>query len=121
MILAYSVQTSTYPSQWKIGHIVPIHKSGAKSNVENYRGVNVMPTFAKVFEKIVNRQIRMAISPLLSKMQHGFLNSRNIETNLFELLIHALEAFERKGQIDVFYADIKKAFDTVKQIGSISN
>ncbi|XP_055306841.1 uncharacterized protein LOC129571100, partial [Sitodiplosis mosellana] len=47
--------------------------------------------------------------------QHGFMSNRNIQTNLMAFTIKANEAFERKAQLDVFYADIKKAFDTVNQ------
>lgn len=114
-IFAKSISKSIYPDRWKTCHIVPIHKSGAKSNVSNYRGVSIMPNFAKVFEKIINYQLRLAVSSQLSKSQHGFLSSRNIETNLMELSIHAHEAFKNNGQIDVFYADIQKAFDSVNQ------
>lgn len=114
-IFAKSISKSIYPDRWKTCHIVPIHKSGAKSNVSNYRGVSIMPTVAKVFEKIINYQLRLAVSSQLSKSQHGFLSSRNIETNLMELSIHAHEAFKNNGQIDVFYADIQKAFDSVNQ------
>lgn len=51
----------------------------------------------------------------MSKNQHGFISNRNIETNLVELstLIH--DTFTRGAQLDVFYADIQKAFDTVSQ------
>lgn len=41
--------------------------------------------------------------------------NRNIETNLIELSSHAIDAIENDKQLDVFYADIQKAFDTVNQ------
>lgn len=114
-IFSKSIAEAIFPEQWKTCHIVPIHKAGSRSQVKNYRGVSIMPTLAKVFEKIVNYQLRLAVTPLLSKSQHGFLSTRNIETNLMELTIHANEAFERDGQLDIFYADIQKAFDSVNQ------
>lgn len=52
---------------------------------------------------------------MLSKSQHGFLPNRNIETNLTELSIHAVEVFESGKHLHIFYADIQKAFDTVDQ------
>lgn len=45
-------------------------------------------------------------------MPNDLLN-RNIETNLMELTVCANNAFEQNAQLDVFYADISKAFDTV--------
>lgn len=53
--------------------------------------------------------------PKLSKQQHGFLSNRCIETNLLEFVTFVHEAFEKGLQVDVFYADIKKAFDSVNQ------
>lgn len=114
-IFTKSIEEEIYPDQWKTCHVVPIHKTGPKSQAKNYRGVSIMPTLSKVFEKLVNQQLRLAVSPHLSKNQHGFLNSKNIEKNLTELSIHATEAFENGYQIDIFYADIQKAFDSVDQ------
>lgn len=103
----------TYPDLFKIGQITPIHKSGPKNNVENYRGVCVLPNVSKVFEKLLNHQLRLIILPHISKNQHGFLPNRNIETNLMELTTLAQRAFEQHAQLDVYYSDISKAFDCV--------
>lgn len=115
MIYSKSVEENYFPTSWKTGYITPIFKSGNKRDVKNYRGVNVMPTLAKVFERIIYNQLKLVITPLLSKNQHGFVSNRNIETNLlqFSSLIH--DTFERGAQLDVFYADISKAFDAVDQ------
>lgn len=79
----------------------------------NYRGVNVLPNLAKVFERIIYDQLKFIISPKIGKTQHGFLSSRNIETNLLELTTRIHDAFESNAQLDVFYADISRAFDSV--------
>lgn len=115
IIYSKSLSESICPDKFKIGQITPIHKSGKSSNARNYRGVNIMPNLAKVMEKIIYNQLKLILTPLLSKQQHGFLSNRNIETNLMDFSIYANEAFEQKKQVDVFYADIHKAFDTVKQ------
>lgn len=111
-----SICDGIYPDLFKIGQVTPIFKSGQKSNVENYRGVNVLPSLAKVFERVVYNQMKLIIPPKISTTQHGFVANRNIETNLMEMTTIAHEAFESKAQFDVFYADISKAFDTVNPI-----
>lgn len=115
IIFEKSLVDGIYPDKWKISQITPIHKAGQKSNVRNYRGVSVMPTIAKVFEKVVFNQLKMVIMPQLSDNQHGFLPNRNIDTNLMEFSVAINDAFEKNSQLDVFYADISKAFDTVNQ------
>lgn len=108
MIFSKSLNEGIYPEKWKSGQIIPIFKAGKRSCVNNYRGVTIMPTLAKVFEKLVNQQLSIIISPLLSKTQHGFLSRRNIETNLMELTNHAINAFELKCQLDVSMQIFKK-------------
>lgn len=115
IIFQESMNAGIFPERWKTSQITPIFKAGAKSDVNNYRGVSVIPTLSKVYEKSLYNQLKMVIHPLLSNNQHGFMPNRNIETNLMAFSIKANEAFERGAQLDVFYADIKKAFDTVNQ------
>lgn len=112
-IFSRSFSDGIYPDLFKIGQITPIFKAGRRSDVNNYRGVNVLPNMAKVFERVVYNQLRLIVSPKIASSQHGFLSNRNIETNLLELTNHAHRAFEQNAQLDVFYADISKAFDSV--------
>lgn len=108
-----SIQIGHFPEMFKICSISPIFKSGKKSDIINYRGVSIMCNIAKVFDKAVHDQLKMIISPNLSKKQHGFVSSRCIESNLMEFCTFTHESFAKNCQVDVFYADIKKAFDTV--------
>lgn len=115
MIFSRSIQECKYPNRWKLGQITPIHKNGSKSDVRNYRGVNVLTIFAKLFETIIYEQLKLIVFPRLSNTQHGFRPNKNISTNLMELSTVINDAFENKAQVDVFYADISKAFDAVNQ------
>lgn len=74
-----------------------------------------MYNLAKVFERVVYNQLKMILAPKISKQQHGFLSNRCIETNLMEFVTFIHDAFDKKCQVDVFYADVKKAFDSVSQ------
>lgn len=114
-IFSKSIDGCIYPSAWKTGYITPKFKSGKGSDINNYRGVNIMPTLAKVLEMVVYDQLKLVITPRLSKNQHGFISNRNIETNLMEFSTMIYDAFEKGAQVDMFYADISKAFDTVNQ------
>lgn len=107
LIFKKSIKDGIYPEMFKTGritHIYIIHKSGRKANVTNYRGVTIICNIAKIF------QLKITLSPQLSKQQHGFLSNWSIETNLMELTNYCHEAFENGHQVDV-----KKAFDSVNQ------
>lgn len=112
-IYSRSLSDGVYPDSFKIGQITPIFKSGNRNNIENYRGVSVVPNLAKAFDRLIYNQLKLIIPPQISPNQHGFLSNRNIETNLMELTTLIHRAFNLKCQLDVFYADIKKAFDCV--------
>lgn len=58
-------------------------------------------------------QLKIIVAPHLLQSQHGFVSSRNIETKLMQLTTHIHQAFEMKVQLDVFHADIAKAFEAV--------
>lgn len=115
LIFNKSLMDKKYPDCFKLGQVIPIFKAGAKSNIANYRGVTIMPNIAKVFERVVHNQLKLMITPHITNQQHGFLSNRSIESNLHDYISYIHEAFECNDQVDVFYADVKKAFDTVNQ------
>ena len=53
----YSLQTGEIPSEWKSANITPVLKKGRKEDVNNYRPISVLPIVAKVFERIVHKQL----------------------------------------------------------------
>ena len=51
-IFNFSVASKVFPDDLKAGKIAPVHKSGDKDQLNNYRPISVLPTVARVFEKI---------------------------------------------------------------------
>lgn len=54
--------------------ITPVHKSGARDSVTNYRPISVLPTLSKVLEKLLNIQLINFLEQnnILSNSQFGF-------------------------------------------------
>lgn len=109
-----SLSTSKFPTRWKTSYLTPIFKSGSRGNVENYRGVAILPTIGKLFESIVTRVLTEKFRKIISKTQHGFMKYRSTATNLVEFVSYATKVMESNHQLDVIYTDFKKAFDRVK-------
>ena len=57
------------PKDWRLHLVTPIHKSGDKSSVKNYRPISLLCTISKVLEKII---IISFVSQSISPLQFGF-------------------------------------------------
>lgn len=114
LIFNKSLSSGIFPDRWKISYISPIFKSGSRKNVENYRGVAILPTLGKLFESIVCCYLTDHFKHVISFAQHGFMRGRSIATNLSEFTNCALGVIESGAQLDVVYTDFQKAFDRVR-------
>ena len=47
------MMTSSFPGELKIFKVVAVHKAGDKEDPYNYRPIAVLPTIARVFEKLI--------------------------------------------------------------------
>lgn len=108
------------PRMFKKGIIVPIPKGNKdKTRQDNYRGITLMPVFAKLFEKWILSRVEVwsrthniihplqgAAQPNCSSMHATWLVREAIADNM-----------ERGKGVYVGLLDIKKAFDTVWQEG----
>ena len=48
-----SLSRSVLPDDWKLANVVPVHKRGEKSYVENYRPISLPSRISKVLERCV--------------------------------------------------------------------
>ena len=108
-----SLSTRIFPDRFKISELTPIHKSGSRNDVGNYRGVAILPTIGKLFEAIVCVRLTADLSGAISRAQHGFRKGRSTSTNLMEFVNYALNLIESGFQVDATYTDISK----LKELG----
>ena len=110
-----SFNTGKFPKLFKIAHILPIHKKGDKTKIENYRPISILHFMSKVFERcLYNRLIRFFdLNNILSPKQFGFrknCSTQDAIINLTELIFQNLN--KKMSTINVFI-DYRKAFDTI--------
>ena len=109
------LKTSVIPSDFKIGRVSAIYKSGDKSQLNNYRPITVLPIISKIMERCVYNQLTdyLEKNNLLSPRQFGFRKGRSTElaaTLFFDEVHKAMD----KGQLTgTLFIDLSKAFDTV--------
>ena len=53
IIFNQCLETGVFPSEWKKGNIVPIHKKGDKQMLQNYCPVLLLPICGKILERLM--------------------------------------------------------------------
>lgn len=107
---------SYFPQQWKIAHIIPIAKPGKPDYMPScYRPVSLLPTLAKVTEKIILTRIQKheKNNNIIIKQQFGFRQKHNTLQQIIRITNDIVTGFNKKKVTTMLLLDIEKAFDKV--------
>ena len=111
-----SITQGVFPKQLKSAIITPIHKKGSKSSPENYRPVASVSVLSKVYETVIQEQIRSYFESqnLFPKSQHGFREKRSTTTTSLINLTNELNTTKNMGKWSaVTFLDLSSAFDCI--------
>ena len=101
------------PDIWIKSVIVPIPKKGDLGITDNYRGISLTVTAAKIFNKILLDRIRPHVDPILRDNQNGFRAGRSTLSQILTLR-RLVEGIKAKQLPAVFiFVDFSKAFDSI--------
>ena len=113
-----SLQSGTFPDDWKFARIVPIPKSGDPTNPFNYRPISILPLLSKLLERHVYNLLSahfLENSPL-SPCQCGFTPKKSTISALLLFTHDGYEALDNGGEIYSVFFDLNKAFDTIPHL-----
>ena len=110
-----SMLTGKLSDIWKKSIITPIFKKGDPTVYSNYRPVALTSVACKIMESVLRDFILdyLLRHKLLNKSQHGFLKGHSTGCQLLECFDDWSRAFENSRNVDVFYIDYSKAFNSV--------
>ena len=102
------------PTIFQQGLIIPIPKGRNLdlTNPSNFRGITLLSSISKVFEKLLLCHLSL-FSSKLHPLQGGFIPGRGPLHSAFILQEVNLSIQEKKKKAYVAFLDVKKAFDTV--------
>ena len=113
LIYKTSYNTGCIPNEWKLGNVVPVHKKGTKSLVENYRPISLTCLVMKIFEAQIRDTLLARCQHLLDHRQHGFLPRKSCTTQLVKYIDNLSQTINDSSRADVVFFDFMKAFDSV--------
>jgi hypothetical protein len=82
---------------YKLANVRPLHKSGNKRHVGNYRPISVLSPVNKIFEKVIYQRLPTFIN------KHGIVDE-------------ILGAIDGKKIVAGLFLNLKKAFDTIDHV-----
>ena len=114
-VINSSLESGKFPEAWKISTIIPIEKKANTINGEEHRPLNMVPSYEKLLETVVNEQLidYCESHKLLSKHQAGFRRNNSCECALQTILYDWKRAINNKLIIGVVYLDFQRAFETI--------
>lgn len=114
-IFKQSLQCGTLPTDWKVGKVIPVFKSGNQHSPLNYRPISLTSIPCKMLEHIIysNLMAFLETNAFFSKFQHGFRKHHSCETQLLSFTHDVISALDNKILVDCIFLDFAKAFDKV--------
>ncbi len=103
-----------FPSKLKLADITPLYKKLEAIYKENFRPVSLLPVVSKIFERIMQKQMRDYIDRYLSPHLCGYRRGYNSQY----ALVAMIEKWKRSldgvgGKFGAVLMDLSKAFDTI--------
>ena len=115
LIFNCSIDTGIFPEEWKCAKVLPLFKQGDHWELNNYLPISIIPSLAKILERIIYDQAYAYLSDngLLSNCQLGFRSLHSTVTALLESTNDWAYNIDQGDVNAVVFLDLKKAFDTV--------
>ena len=111
-----SIESKTFPDDFKIAIVTPIFKEGEKDELGNYRPISVISSVARVFEKLIYYQLYEFFTKhdVLGHNQWEFRSLHSTALALIDCSNNWLINNDRGGITSTVLLDIKKAFGTMQ-------
>ena len=79
----------------------------------NYRPISILPSFSKIFERLMFQQMTSYVSNILSPYLCGFRKGYNAQHALLRLKNYLNKSLDKKENIGLVMMDLSKAFDCI--------
>ena len=114
-LINLSFTSGSFPNSLKYAKLIPIFKSNSKFEVCNYRPISILPSFNKMFEKLLYPRVTDFITKhnIICPHQFGFQKLRSTSMAILDVCSELVDAIESKNFSCCIFLDFAKAFDTI--------
>jgi hypothetical protein len=104
-----------YPDLIKIGRVIPVHKSGDRKSMNNYRPISTLSIVNKIFERVLSDRIMAFFEKhkLLFENQFSYRKLKDTQRATLLLINEILPLLGTDEMALCVFLDFSKAFDTV--------
>ena len=108
------IKNKKFPSKLKCADLTPIFKKLDSTLKGNYRPVSILPVVSKIFERLMQKQIKDYIDKHLSPYLCGYRKGFNAQYALTEMIEKWKTWLDKNGGLaGAVFMDLSKAFDTI--------
>ena len=114
-IVNCSFNTGVFPSAMKVAKVIPLHKKGSKTLIDNFRPISLLTSFSKLLEKIMSNRIVSFFDKynLFNTSQFGFRKKCSTSSAICKFLDELYTNLDKDKSCLGIFIDLSKAFDLV--------
>ena len=108
-----SIETAVFPDLWKEACVLPLHKSGPSTDLDNYRPISILCCISKIIERHVHDSLfnHLKKFDLITPFQSGFMEQNSCETGLTFVIDNWYSELDKGNLIGVVNIDLRKAYN----------
>ncbi len=103
------------PQSWKTSNIILIFKKGKRWDIQNFRPMSLIPTYAKILSALLDFCLRGAIELQQSPCQTGFRRGFSTVNHSQTINVLIQKASENRITVHMAFIEFTKAFDLLNQ------
>ena len=109
------VEIGYFPYSLKLAKVIPVHKSGKHSLLNNYRPISLLSPISKIFESLISKWLTKYLddSNIISDHQFGFRKSHSTSHAITDIYSQISSNKDHDYYTCAILLGLRKAFDTV--------
>ena len=110
-----SIALGTFPDSWKLATVIPIPKTGIRTDVKNWRPISILPLIGKLMENLCNSILIQYLETknILCDEQFGFRKNRSTSLAIFNYIKYLTDHINTQHLVGSMYIDFARTFDSI--------